>query len=739
MARIFSILLFITCVYYLGRIPSPILTKKLKEASKTEERVESEEERDVEIETASEMKGTKQEQEGSTEEDPYPSPSLFSEERWDPDKIDETEEIRVNGKDKIKDKFHSHLTETGYNNINTSNSPIYDYEDSYLNNNNTGNTEIFKLQLLDKKNENKDLFWFQQPLVSLLFDYNRWNRPFRYIKNNRFEQAIRTEMSQYFFNTCKSDGKQRISFTYPPSLSTFWKMIKRRIPLLSLQKTLPNELDNQWISTNKEKSNNLNKEFLNRLEVLDKESFSLDILETRTRLCNDDTKKEYVPKMYDPLLNGPYRGTIKKKFSPSIINNTSLENLKERVRINRIHTIFLPNTDYQELEQKVDTVAKKPLSTEIDEFLTLINEFGNEPKSSLNLKDLSLFSDQEQGRVNSEKRTKFVKFVFNAIAPNGTTSEKKSIGIKEISKKIPRWSHKLITELEQQSGDYQEGVPLDHQIRSRKAKRVVIFTANNQNNDPDTKDTDTADQDQTKEVALIRYSQQPDFRRGIIKGSMRAQRRRTVIWKLFQANVHSPLFLDRISPPFLFSFDISGLIKPIFRNWSGKEGEFKILESREEQTKREEKKEKDKKGENKRKEKARIEIAEAWDTIPFAQIIRGYMLITQSILRKYIVLPSLIIAKNLGRMLVLQLPEWSEDLQEWNREMHIKCTYNGVQLSETEFPKNWLKDGIQIKILFPFCLKPWHISKLYSSRGELMKKKKQKDDFCFLTVRGLSV
>lgn len=30
MARIFSILLFITCVYYLGRIPSPILTQKLK-------------------------------------------------------------------------------------------------------------------------------------------------------------------------------------------------------------------------------------------------------------------------------------------------------------------------------------------------------------------------------------------------------------------------------------------------------------------------------------------------------------------------------------------------------------------------------------------------------------------------------------------------------------------------------------------------------------------------------------
>nr|UHJ17761.1 Ycf1 [Convallaria majalis] len=45
MARIFSILLFITCVYYLGRMPSPIVTKKLKE---TEERGERKEENDVE-------------------------------------------------------------------------------------------------------------------------------------------------------------------------------------------------------------------------------------------------------------------------------------------------------------------------------------------------------------------------------------------------------------------------------------------------------------------------------------------------------------------------------------------------------------------------------------------------------------------------------------------------------------------------------------------------------------------
>nr|UXG56719.1 Ycf1 [Toona sinensis] len=134
MVRIFSILLFITCIYYLGRIPSPIFTKKLKETSETEE------ETDVEIETTFERRGTKQEQEVSTEEDP--SPSLFSEEKEDPDKIEETEEIRVNGKEKKKTKheFHFHFKETC-----DKNSPVS--ETSYLD----GNQENSKLEIFKEK------------------------------------------------------------------------------------------------------------------------------------------------------------------------------------------------------------------------------------------------------------------------------------------------------------------------------------------------------------------------------------------------------------------------------------------------------------------------------------------------------------------------------------------------------------------------------------------------------------
>nr|UXR13357.1 hypothetical chloroplast RF1 [Polyspora hainanensis]WQM48645.1 hypothetical chloroplast RF1 [Polyspora axillaris] len=703
MDRIFSILLFITCVYYLGRIPSPILTKKLKETSKTEER-------DVEIETTYETKGTKQEQEGSTEEDP--SPSLFSEEKEDPDKIDETEEIRVNGKEKTKDEFHFHFKETCYKN-----SPIY--EASYLD----GNQENSKFKIIEDKNI--ELFWFEKPLVTLLFNYNRWNRPLRYIKNNRSENAVRKEMSQYFFYTRKSYGKKRISFTFPPSLSAFCKMIQRKMSLSIIEKLSSDELYNHWISTNKKKNNNLNNKLINRIEVLSKEFLSLDLLEKRIRLYNDEPKKEYLPKIYDPFLNGPHRGTIQNLFSPLIINETSIENF---IETNKIHTIFLTDTDSREFKDKTDIFDNNPLSTKMSYFFTLISEL----KSNLNLKGSSLFS--EQGRMDSENKT---KFLFNVIRSdlNDQKKNKKSIGIKEISKKVPRWSYKLINELEQQEGESEEEVPIDYQIRSRKAKRVVIFTDNRGNTDPNNKDTNNSNK--RDEVALIRYSQQSDFRRDIIKGSMRAQRCKTVIWELFQANAHSPLFLDRIDKSHPFFFDISGLIKLIFRNCIGKGAEFKISDYTEEEIKKREKKEKDKKEENKRKEKARIEVAEAWDTIPFAQVIRGSMLITQSILRKYIILPSLIIAKNIGRMLLLQFPEWSEDLNEWNKEMHVKCTYNGVQLSETEFPKNWLIDGIQIKMLFPFCLKPWHRSKPRSSHIDRIKKKGQKDYFFFLTVWGM--
>nr|WEQ71560.1 hypothetical chloroplast RF1 [Brucea javanica] len=710
MARIFSILLFITCIYYLGRIPSPIFTKKLKvkETSETEEREESEEETDAEIETTFERRGTKQEQEVSTEEDP--SPSLFSEEKEDPDKIEETEEIPVNGKEKKKTKheFHFHFKGTC-----DKNSPAY--ETSYLD----GNQENYKFEIFKEKEE-KYLLWFEKPLVTLLFDYKRWNRPFRYKKNNRFENAVRNEMSHYFFYTCRSDGKERISFTYPASLATFFELIKKKIFSFTTEKLSSKELYTHWNYTNEQKKKNLTKEFRNRIKVLDNGSITLDVLEKRTQLCNNETTREYLPKIYDLFLDGPSRGRIKKLFSPVILNEISIKTKLKTICLNKIHLLLLTN-NYKEFEQTIKNFNQKSFSTE---------------------EIWSLFPEHKWEQIFSEERIPILKSLLKTVItdPNNQTIRQKSIGIKEISKIVPQWSYKLSNNLEQEERENDENVMGGDAIRLRKAKRVLIFTDNQGNTDTYTNTKYTKNPDQAEEVTLIRYAQQSDFRRDIIKGSMRAQRRKTIIWKLFQANVHSPLFLDRIEKSFYFSFDISSLMNVIFLNWMWQNKDQKLSDYRNSKTKQINKKEKeeDKRKKYKRQEKARREIAEAWDTVLFAQVTRSFLLVTQSILRKYLLLPSLIIAKNIVRMLLFQIPEWSEDLKDWNREMHIKCTYNGVPLSETEFPKNWLTDGIQIKILFPFRLKPWHKFKIQPPYKDKKKKKgRQENDFCFLTVWGM--
>nr|YP_009931713.1 Ycf1.2 [Dilophia salsa]QNR90336.1 Ycf1.2 [Dilophia salsa] len=665
MARIFSILLFITCVYYLGRIPSPIFTKKLKGTSETEERG-----------------GTKQDQEVSTEE-----ASLFSEEREDLDKIDEMEEIRVNGKDKSNkdDEFH---VRTYYKTV----------SENLDGNKKNSNLEFFK----NKKKENHYL-WFEKPFVTLLFDYKRWNRPNRYIKNDKNENTVRNEMSQYFFYTCRSDGNERISFTYPPNLSTFFKMIQKNIPSFTRENAPSDQIYTCWSLINEEKKENLKKEFLNRIEALDKEWSVGNILEKTTRFCHNETKKEYLPKIYDPFLHGISRGRIKKLPQFQILNETYKKKYIEGSWINKIHGILL-KINYHKFEQTIEKFNIKSLE-----------------------KKLYFFSEPQEDKINSEEEIKIFKILFDVVImdSNDQTIIKNSIDFHEIKKKVPRWSYKLKNELEELEGETEENIPTEPGIRSRKSKRVVIFTDKEPHNKiyPNLKDNKNSDQ--KNEMALIRYSQQSDFRREIIKGSMRSQRRKTVIWEFFQAKVHSPLFFDRIDKLFCFSFDIWGLKKKSIRNLMWKKKKNTIEKKEEEQSKIEEKK--------------RLEIAETWDSFLFAQIIRGSLLVTQSIIRKYIILPLLIIIKNSVRMLLFQFPEWSEDLNDWKREMHVKCTYNGVQLSETEFPRNWLTDGIQIKILFPFYLKPWHKSKFQSSRKARLKKRKdkvEKNDFFFLTVWG---
>nr|YP_011027086.1 hypothetical chloroplast RF19 [Sedum dasyphyllum]WQN01336.1 hypothetical chloroplast RF19 [Sedum dasyphyllum] len=636
MARIFSIFLFITCVYYLGRVPSSMV---LKETSVTEEREESREETDVEIEKTSEPKWTKEEQEGSTESED-PSPSLFSEEKEDPDKIDEdeTEEIRVNEKEKTKDEFHFHFKETCYQNT-----PVY--ETSYL----YGNQETSKLEIL--KNKEKKLVNTKNILVTLLFDYKRWKRPLRYLKNNKFENSIINEMSQYFFFSCQDTEKKNILFTYPPSFKTFFEMLERKINLFRSVESVDSivaELKNSWVAKTEQKKNKVRTEFLNRLEVVEKKYLLLDVL-TRFRI----DEQEYLLKKNDPFLNGPYRERTKGIFSLAFLSENFIKKRLEAPFINKIHALILA-------------------------------------KNLIEFEDIMDISDKKRKKL--------------------------SVGIKGISKKIPRRSYKLIDEFERQEKEYEATILDEPGMRSRKSRFGVVFTIN--------KPTYTNYDYQPEQFYLMHYSEQPDFRRNIIMGSIRAQRRKIPVFKLAQANVHSPLFLYNLEKSILSYFDIFGLIKLIFKNWMKKANEFELSEKT------------DKNEKYKREATMGIELAaEPPNGILTPQLIRSCILIIISTLRKYIILPSLIIAKNIILSLFFQSPEWSKDFENWNKETHVKCTYSGVQLSEKDLPKSWLSEGIQIKILFPFSLKPWHRSK--NKPPPTMKlKRNAKKKYLFLTVWG---
>nr|YP_010428441.1 hypothetical protein RF1 [Dicranostigma leptopodum]USN94353.1 hypothetical protein RF1 [Dicranostigma leptopodum] len=520
------------------------------------------------------------------------------------------------------------------------------------------------------------------PLVTLLFDYGLWHHTLPYI-----DDAIRNEMSQYFFYTCQSDGKQRISFTYPPSLSTFLEMLKGKMLLRTTkgkmllrttEKLSSEELYNHWIYTNEQKKNSLKNALFNRIDALKRRSlmdifflkkrrYPTDVLEKRTRLCNEKTKQECLPEKYDPFLNGPYRGTIQKGDSHSSMNmdKSLIVPTKNSSWRNKLHRKYLFNFNAVTTGRKDQTIRKEA---------------------------------QAIGRKEIRKKIHPYRFVNEdkvVLAADG------EIDIEDPGIFLPRGKNIVVLQ------------------------DMVIPSLG----------------ESLGEVDVFQPSRHADFRRYEVDESIRAKRRKVVSSFWYIPWAHPPLFLDRIRGfyAFFYYFDVYKImhLNLIFKNWM-REGknwmrkgkslmrkgtEFKISDSEEKK-----KKERNKIQEFKDEEARSIEleemmdkaieeeverrekVVEFWDNFTFGLAIRAFMLLFHSYLRRYIIQPSLIIAKNIGRILLFQSPEWHEDWREWRQETHVFCVYTGIEFSETKFPKNWFQEGFHIKILFPFRLKPWHSS-----------------------------
>lgn len=599
---------------------------------------------------------------------------------------------------------------------------------------------LFTKKLNDELQFNKSGFsLLNKPWPTFFFDYYRWNRPLRYIENSRFtnKSPVKKSVSQYFFNVSLSDGKQKISFTALPSLSIFEKDLKTYLNI----STNNNNLYKNWLDTKNERKNNLLYELENRIQALDNGLVIKEVIEKKTCLSNNEGIN--FTKINDPFLNGSFRGKAIIAKSPWLFkeNPYKLKRNKKIVYLKENKLKIWISTRWRELKRKNLPLAWEPLNKNARRSLVLLIQGSKNKKLKRKLQQIHFSEEQVLTNLNKQnnisdlteklenknlinkKLTKTSHFNWELVlnlsprqraiyfkeleyekwqilvrswknllqinSINSTQLNKfilllkklftfhKKFALQEISKELPRWTSKL-------RNDKFDVIAIGiTDIRQRKVKNLGYLIKGKEK----------------RRKIVRRFSQQSDFRRRLVKGSMRSRRRKTLIWKILQLKTHSPFFL-RINEkhiPFEISLNKLNLIdiKHVFKNPIEKQKKLVLSSTKNNVT-------------LKKKTKAdRLAIANRWD-FPLAQWGRSWLLLIQSYFRKYLILPTLIISKNIIRLLLFQTPEWSEDWNDWNKEMYIKCTYDGIEVSEKALPEQWLRDGLQIKIIYPFILKPWH-------------------------------
>nr|YP_009667703.1 Ycf1 [Cololejeunea lanciloba]QCW58478.1 Ycf1 [Cololejeunea lanciloba] len=611
---------------------------------------------------------------------------------------------------------------------------------------------IDHLQFNSIKNDNS--IFSQKSWPSIFFDYGRWKRPFRYIENSRFSNKsfIKRRVSQYFFNSCLSDGQPRLSFTHLPSVAVFGKSFSKFFSYLEIP--FSPEFFQEWVDNKTEKRKIIYTKIQNKAQILDNGYDITEVIEKKTGLSN--FKGENFSKFYDPLLVGQCNEEMiisKSNWFFTERFDKSKRTQKSQFFIGKNNKLkYWISNQWKNLDYKNFILPWEPLTRDARRILSLLVSksekvkidphqtqtifFDIDPKKDLNQKssgNLPIGNIRKKGTrkfninwelilnlsprqknlyfnyleidewntaknywknlfVGDKNRVKIIPFLVTKILGND-----KKLLFREMEKEIPRWTSDL-------KNDKFDVIAIGvTDIRQRKVKNLGYLIKG---------------KDKRRKI-IRRFSQQSDFRRKLVKGSMRARRRKTLVWNIFQLKVNSPFFL-RIAEKSTFSRTYSPIqnlyqsTEPSVRNTSQKRNFFS----------------KEKISPFQKTKADRLAIANRWD-FPLAQWGRSWLLIIQSHFRKYFVLPLLILLKNINRFLLFQKTEWTEDWYEWNKEVHIRCTYDGTEVSKEELPEQWLRDGLQIKIIYPFHLKPWHKPKPNSTIFE-----KKKFHYCYLTAWG---
>nr|YP_010157197.1 Ycf1 [Cyclosorus interruptus]QRG01332.1 Ycf1 [Cyclosorus interruptus] len=568
------------------------------------------------------------------------------------------------------------------------------------------------------------LWWFFKPWPTSFFDPSRSNRGNRFIKNSRFDlnsSFYRGKTSTFFFKNCLTDGKERLCIAALPSLSIFEKESEKSL-FQSRKFAGIYSSYRGWILQKLVRNKIFQRELIGRVKLLDTGSLFSKAMERKIRLIGGGKRR--VPHVYDPFISNlrvripvPQTFLTGDELSLTQWNWTELDTRK-KIRRGRDFVITKKNS-IQDLISLHNGRLKRGVKNPL-------------PWETLPAKALRMFQFMFKNRVLYDYDVQ--KILRRIKSPSGPV-----VTWEEIMNLDPEDQVLFLTYIKQEENCYKfDQIFLSNRFlisgrkhlpnpkkRVRMLHKIEDLTANLARNnelyfDPEF-DFPGADGDirhrklrnvgfafakgKPRSTKLVkRYARISDFRRKFLKGSMRSRRRKTLLWKTLQEKVRSAFFLRSLEVPILFQLPVEQLTgsktkKSFTSSKEITDYQFGQQLTTSSLTKRI----------SSQSKLARSVVAARSDIGPIHNG-RGYMLVFQSRFRKFVKLPVLIVFKTIGRILLRQNSEWNKDWTKWKKEIHINCTFDGEEFSQDQLPPRWLREGIQIKIVYPFRLKPWHSS-----------------------------
>lgn len=509
---------------------------------------------------------------------------------------------------------------------------------------------------------------------SVVFDTTLWKRPFRLPKKDMLDNFPplynnKKRFSQYLFEVCVSEGKRRLSYTYPQSLLAFQSHLEDCLDVTYVSQQTDNDIYHEWATSKQNRKDQISNILFKQMEALDNGAPIETVIENK--IASLTTIEQPVRKRMDPRLAKYMRyNTLSNKIeSPwikgesSSLEDTSLELQSKSNLFHLTENNYLREWISIKSEQMINTLILPWQSLEHNSNAAILTLLNNSQETNTNKEQLYTWESLVQAYKLNPKVDIYKTMPGHKKLLHYLTKQPVTKLLTQIFERDQRVDSSDIQTLL----DYYKPLPVWYAQRH--------FTT-----------TDI------RQPRISKRLKSFDFVRRLITGSLRARRRKTLIWNALQIKPETPFLLrvQNLSKQEDMSIKQAVLVTTqqtnLYASETAKRFNFRL-----------------------------------------AHMVRGPALVIQSWFRRYVKQPILILFKNVGRLLLLQKTEWSEDIGDWTREVYIYYSYDGKQYSITERPKKWYYTGLQIRILFPFHLKPWHPSNVTADGKDQIKLQLQSD------------